>query len=119
MAFSIDDRTTNSTDNRYSRHVQGGTTDIYNKRLGWWERRKILQQDDDFIITIREFEVGRPDLLSYRVYGKATYAWLVLQYNNIVDPITELVAGTTVRLPSRERLTLDIVTKPEGGNRIT
>ena len=119
MAFSIDDRTTNSTDNRYSRYVQGGLTDIYSKRLGWWEKRNLAQQDDDFIITVEEFETGRPDLISHRVYGKASYAWLVLQYNNIADPITEIVAGASIRMPSRGRLTLDIVTKPEGGNRIT
>jgi len=117
MAFSIDNRTTNSTDNRYSRYVQGGSTDIYSKRLGWWERRKIIQQDDDFVVTILENEAARPDLISYRLYGKATYAWLVLQYNNIVDPVTELITGATIRMPARARLTLDIVTKPEGGNR--
>jgi len=115
MAYSIDDRNTNSVDNRNSRMVQGGLTDRYTKRLGWWERRALEKQDNDLRITVREHEAGRPDLLSYRLYGKATYAWIVLQYNNIVDPVTELVAGAEIVMPTKQRLTLDIMTKTEGG----
>lgn len=95
--------------------VQGGLTNIYNKRLGWWEKRKFERQDNDFIVTIKSFEAGRPDLISHRVYGKAIYAWLVLQYNNIVDPEVELVAGAVIVLPTQTRLMLDIMSKPEGG----
>ena len=116
MAFTINERNSNSTENRNSRMVQGGQTDIYNKRLGWWEKRDLPYQDDDFVITVLKFEAGRPDLISQRVYGKAIYAWLVLQYNNIVDPETELVVGAEIRMPTNERLALDIITKPVGGN---
>ena len=99
--------------------VQGGLTNIYSKRLGWWEKRVFKQQDDDFIITVQEYEAARPDLISHRVYGKAQYAWLVLQYNSIVDPESELVAGAEIRMPTSVRLSLDIITKPVGGKRIT
>ena len=116
MAFKIDDRNTNSTDNRNSRQVQGGTTDIYSNRLGWWERRDLPRANDDLRITIRDNEAKRPDLISYRAYGKAQYGWLVLQYNNIVDVETELLTGTEIFLPSEQRLILDIITKPTGGN---
>jgi hypothetical protein len=119
MAYSINDRNTNSTDNRNSRMVQGGLTDRYSNRLGWWERRKLTKQDNDLKINVLEHEAARPDLISYRVYGKAKYAWLVLQYNNIVDPETELTTGTELVLPTKQRLTLDILTKSEGGNPIT
>jgi hypothetical protein len=116
MAYSIDDRNTNSVDNRNSRLVQGGLTDRYNKRLGWWEKRTFEKRDDDLIITVREQEAGRPDLISYRLYGKAIYAWLVLQYNNIADPVTELTTGAEIVMPTKQRLALDIMTKTEGGN---
>lgn len=115
MAFTIDGINNDSTENRNSRYVQGGLTDIYNNRLGWWEKRKIKEQDDDFLLAVLEHEAGRPDLISQRVYGKAIYAWLVLQYNNIVDPETELVSGAVIRMPTQTRLVLDIITKPEGG----
>jgi len=119
MAFTINQRNTNSTNNRNSRLVQGGLTNIYSKRLGWWEKRKFNKQDNDFVVTVQPYEAARPDLISQRVYGKAVYAWLVLQYNNIIDPETELVAGAIITLPTQSRLILDIITKPEGGKRIT
>jgi len=118
MALTINDKNTKSTDNRNSRYVQGGTTEIYNNRTGWWERRVFERQDDDIRYTVGVAEVGRPDTISYLVYGKATYAWLVLEYNNIVDIETELVVGTELFLPSQQRLILDIITKPTGGKRI-
>jgi len=116
MAFKANENTTNSTDNRNSRYVQGGTSEIYNNRTGWWERRKFERRDDDLVFDVGTSEVGRPDLISHAVYGKAIYAWLVLQYNNIVDVETELVVGKTLFLPTQDRLILDIITKPTGGN---
>lgn len=115
MAFTIDDINNNSTERRNSRYVQGGLTEIYNNRLGWWTKRKIPKQDDDHILNVLSHEKSRPDLISQRVYGKPTYAWLVLQYNNIIDPETELLTGDEIRLPTQQRLILDIITKPEGG----
>ena len=46
------DRETNSTEIRNSRYVQGGETDRYANRLGWWERRAMPRQDDDIRYTI-------------------------------------------------------------------
>lgn len=116
MAFKASDNTTSSTDSRNSRYVQGGTTEIYNNRLGWWERRQFEEQDDDIRYTVGVGTAKRPDLISQAVYGKAIYGWLVLQYNNIVDVETELLPEAVIYLPSQERLILDIITKPTGGN---
>ena len=52
MALTVNNTTVNSTENRNSRMVQGGLTDIYNNRLGWWEKRNFEKQNDDFIIEI-------------------------------------------------------------------
>ena len=117
MAFNVNDNNNDSTRNRNSRYVQGGTTDIYTNRLGWWERRIIPRADDDLRLVIQRNEGQRPDLISQRAYGKAVYAWLVLQYNNIVDPEEELVPGKELFLPTEQRLILDIITKPTGGNK--
>lgn len=119
MAFTVDNINNNSTENRNSRYVQGGLTDIYKNRLGWWEKREIKHQDNDIVFTILSHEESRPDSISQRFYGKPIYAWLVLQYNSIVDPETELKVGTTLRLPSQQRLILDIISKPEGGKPVT
>jgi len=117
MALSINDLHSNSTKNRNSRLVQGGSTDIYNNRLGWWAKRKFEKHDDDYIVMVLEHEQGRPDLISYRMYNKAIYAWVVLQYNSIVDPEVELTTGVEIILPTHARLLLDIISKPVGGNK--
>ena len=113
------DRETNSTEIRNSRYVQGGETDRYANRLGWWERRTMPRQDDDIQYTIDKRVEGRPDLIAHHVYGKVQLMWLVLQYNNIVDVETELVAGEEIFLPTMERVMLSIMTKPVGGNPVT
>lgn len=111
-------RTNNATEIRDSRYVQGGTTDRYSNRLGWWERKLFTESDTDITVTIYPNEEHRPDLLAERVYGKSTLMWLVLQYNSIVDIQTEFTTGTQLRLPSQRRVSLDIMSQATGGNRI-
>lgn len=117
MALS-DNNLKKSTDNRNSRYVQGGISEIYSIRTGWWERQIFERQDDDIQFVVGASDAKRPDIISQIVYGKAIYAWLVLQYNNIVDVETELLPGKVLFLPSQSRLILDIITKPTGGKKI-
>ncbi len=109
-------RVKNVTSAPTSRYTQGGEADIYPTRVGWFEKRLLEKDDTDTFIEIRPEEVGRPDIIAYNVYKRANLAWVVLQFNNIVDTETELTAGKTIRLPSLRRLTLDILSRPTGGN---
>jgi hypothetical protein len=99
--------------NNNSRYVQGGDTIVNEKRLGWWERDITIPRDDitDIIIDITIEYDGRPDLIAERAYGNAKLAWVVLQYNNIVDTIEELTVGKTITIPSQTRLFYSIMTK--------
>jgi len=117
MAFKVNENTTSSVNNRNSRYVQGGETNLLKNRTGWWERKKFVRQDDDIRIVIEQNEGKRPDLISNRIYGKAIYAWVVLEYNNIVDVETEMLPGKELFLPTQQRLILDIITRPTGGKR--
>jgi hypothetical protein len=95
-----------SLDRKYSRMVLGGTVDQLDNGtvLGWWEKKEFPRdQVDDvkFIITL-PYE-KRPDKISYYMYGREDLAWLVLQYNNIVDINEELISGVTLTLPSYQR----------------
>lgn len=120
MAFRTStSRTNNAINVRDSRYVQGGTTDRFPNRLGWWERRELPLDDNDLSIVVRPSEDRRPDLVANRVYGKSTLQWLVLQYNTVVDIETEFRTGITLRLPDPRRVTLDIITRQTGGNRVT
>lgn len=92
------------------RYIQGGKTDAFSNRLGWWERVVYKPAFDDIAYTISGGEAGRADLIAYRLYQQANLAWLVLQFNNIVDPTVELQAGTTIQLPTPSRVALSIST---------
>jgi len=109
-------RTNNVVNSRNSRYVQGGLSDRHPTRVGWWERKILEYQDTDYVIEIRPNESTRPDLVAYRIYNKPELAWLVLQYNNIVDVQTEFVTGVELRLPNQRRLALDILSQTTGGN---
>lgn len=104
----------NSLLKRYSRHRQGGTTDLFEKRLGWWEKRTDIPKDqiDDITFMIESQHEFRPDIVSFLVYGRADLEWLVLQYNNIVDINEEFKAGRELKLPSANRALYEIAVQP-------
>lgn len=108
-------RRPSSTQKETSRYTQCGTTFTFPRRLGWWERRELRQQDDDIFTTVTTRQAQRPDLIAFDFYQNSSLMWLVLQYNNIVDPVVELVEGTEIRLPNQQRVQLSILTNPIGG----
>jgi hypothetical protein len=115
MAISTKNRTKISTDQRLSRYVQGGLTDKFSDRVGWWERFVWERQNDDIIHVISSIQDRRPSLVAKLFYGQERLTWLVLQYNNIVDIETEFRTGTEIRLPTQLRVFSQITTQPVGG----
>jgi hypothetical protein len=94
-----------STDIRTTRYSAGGITEqLLSGRLGWWERTIFLPERDDITGIITADFAGRPDLLSYKAYGTPKFAWLVLQYNTILDINTEFVEGARYTIPSARRV---------------
>jgi len=107
----------NAVDNAKSRYTQGGDTEIYNRRLGWWERDiDSLGEDysDEFITLTPKYNL-RPDLLAVDIYGSALLGWLILQFNNIVDINEEFITGKILRLPTQQRVLFDFLNKRTGG----
>jgi len=93
-----------SLDNKNCRMVQGGTTDVVGNFLGWWEKREIPRDDvTDVQFIITADYAFRADKISYKLYGRDDYDWLVLEYNNIVDVNEELGVGVILTLPSYDR----------------
>lgn len=105
-----------STNNRNSRYLNGGTTDVFPNRLGWWERRSIERDLSDIRVEVEPREAGRPDLMAFRLYNNAKLAWVILQANTIVDIEEEFTLGKTFIVPSPERVALDILIGAPGGN---
>jgi len=108
-----------SIQEKYSRYVQGGKTDVYSNRLGWWERQGIPKAEDDVEIQISAKYSQRPETMAYDIYGNATLMWVILQFNNILDINTEFVKGKVIWVPSYRRVFFDITTKPNNSNFIT
>jgi hypothetical protein len=51
---------------------------------------------------IDKYEAGRPDIIANNVYNKMAYWWILLKYNNIIDPIYELVEGVILTIPNEQ-----------------
>lgn len=49
---------------------------------------------------ISEQDILRPDLISENNYNTKDYWWLILFYNGIVDPFTELEVGDLLFIPN-------------------
>lgn len=48
-------------------------------------------------------EDGRPDLISFRIYGNVQYWWILLLYNSILD-YNSIVTGEVLNYPSLDSL---------------
>ena len=107
----------NSTDSRDSRYTQGGETEKFEERLGWWERDldSFLEQTDDVFVTIAPQYDRRPDKMASDMFGRSTAMWVILQYNSIVDINEEFRAGKRIRVPEPSRAQFTILNKPTGG----
>jgi hypothetical protein len=103
--------TLSSAQNGLSRYVQGGTTYSSPYGLGWWSRFIFPSASDDvqFEITIRY--VNRADLIAFDMYGISDLEWLVLQYNNILNPKQELINGAMLTLPSNYRVQTQLMSQ--------
>lgn len=98
--------------NRTGRYVQGGVSDSFSDRIGWWERRILAKSSSDVAITITARYHKRPDLLAADLYGRPTDQWVILQLNNIVDINVEFVQGKQIVVPTKQRMNQEFLTKP-------
>lgn len=107
----------NSVESRDSRLVQGGDTDRYENRLGWWERDLDMfqQNTSDLVVTIAPKYDRRPDKMATDFFGRPTLMWILLQYNSIVDINEEFVAGKKIRVPEPSRAQFTFLNKTTGG----
>jgi hypothetical protein len=94
----------NSLYNGFSRYVHGGATETDGNRIEWWERATFTQDASDTIYVVENFYEGRLDNISAVFYGEPRFWWFLAQYNNILDPISEITAGRILYIPSKVRL---------------
>jgi hypothetical protein len=49
---------------------------------------------------VKEDDLMRPDLISYKVYGTVKYWWLIMMVNGIGDIFSDLEVGLTLQIPN-------------------
>lgn len=54
--------------------------------------------------TVGSVHVGRPDIISFQVYGDDRFWWLLLKYNNVSDVWNDLKPGMILRCPPKNIL---------------
>lgn len=74
--------------------------------LDVWSPRVVLPDPTDMMISIDTRYIGRPDLLSYDLYGTPGLWWVFASRNpdQIKDPIYDLKANLVIYAPLRDRL---------------
>jgi hypothetical protein len=101
----MDDTLRNSTYNQKNgRYIRGGRTETSGERLEWWDKREVLPDPSDIIYIMEAKYEGRPDLLGYAFYGDTGLWWVICQYNGILDPLSELIEGKPLLIPTKTKV---------------
>lgn len=77
------------------------------KTYGRWARpdfvdQSKLEKKDIFSLSINQTFAGRPDLIALEFYGVPQLEWVVTMFNNPLNPLGFPVAGSVIKLPSKE-----------------
>lgn len=64
----------------------------------------VVPDATDVLYTVPQAGEGRLDLISQQHYGTPELWWVVALVNNLLDPLVGFTAGTTIRIPRKERL---------------
>lgn len=68
--------------------------------------RQIPRDGTDKLKVLENKYENRPDLLSYDLYGTPNFWWIfmIVNPNQIKDPIYDMTAGMAIYVPTRDRL---------------
>jgi hypothetical protein len=94
----------NSTLVKNSRYVSGGETEVGLNTIEHWERLVFPVNNDDTSYVVEKKFVGRLDLITAVFLVEPRYWWVVAQYNNILDPYSEIVEGRVLYIPTLDRV---------------
>lgn len=97
-----------------SRYVQGGTSETANGRIEWWDRNVYPYDATDRTYVVETVYNGNPQAISTVFYGEPRYWWFICQYNNILDPVSEISAGRILLIPAKDRMEM-MMTGKQGG----
>lgn len=64
----------------------------------------VVPDVSDTLFVVPSAGVSRLDLLSQEFYGTAELWWVLARVNNLQDPLMGVPVSTTIRVPTKERL---------------
>lgn len=97
--------TKHSAEAQSGRYLQGGASTLHKNRIGWWERFRLPRDPNtDLVVKVSPIHAGRPERIAYAYYKDVRLGWLIMQYNNIIDPLEELTTNTTITVPHPDRV---------------
>lgn len=67
----------------------------------------VIPADTDQLWIVPSAGVPRLDLMSNDFYGVPDLWWVLASVNNILDPLVSLPEGSTIRVPTKERLSAE------------
>lgn len=65
---------------------------------------KIKQVQTYTIFIVTSDMMSHPDLIAYKFYESVDLWWVVCLYNDIIDPVTELYPGRSLKIPDISEL---------------
>ncbi len=72
--------------------------------LGTFTPTDIPLDPTDHLYVVEAGDVGRPDVIAYKIYKTPELYWVILWINSISDPFEGIFVGMTLRLPTLIRL---------------
>lgn len=84
-----------------SRYTNGTfTLDVNDKEfLILRSKIDIAPSGQDIFFTVLGEHINRTDLISTEVYGRPDLAWVIMDINNIRQPLIDLEVGQELRIP--------------------
>lgn len=67
----------------------------------------VVAADSDSAYVVVQAVENRLDLISTAFYGVPNLWWVIAAVNNLVDPLADVMTGTTLRIPDKARLARD------------
>lgn len=72
------------------------------KDLASCDISKLLIKRPLYSYRLNSVDIGRPDLVSLKIYGDIQYWWIILKYNAICDPFNEMYLTQTLYAPNEQ-----------------
>ncbi len=69
---------------------------------------KLKGHDSDSFHVVTDMDSKRIDLIAWKYYRDVRLWWVIAEFNNISNPL-EIPAGTTLRIPSYERVQMKVI----------